>query len=405
MDENADGAVVTSVATENATSVTVDNDHFEVADGNLKLKEGQKLDFESDTSPIEVVITASGDGESDTHTVSVSVNDVNEAPAIEVAGGAEGEEDGAATAAGITASFTVAENSGDAVEGAAGAILGLITLSDPDAGDTHTVAVSGDQADKFQVISHPEGDEGRLWLTLKPGQSLDFEEAAEVKLTLTVTDAGGLSAGAPVTITVNDVNEAPSAPVVRDAALSVDENDAGATLSSLSDSTDPEGAAVSYSVDNEKFEITSGLVLKLKDGESLNYEDGAAVDLVITASDPDGNTSETPVTVTVGNVNEKPEVTVGALAVVENMPGAAAGTITPSDPDGGELKVEVSGDERFEARQDDEGGWRVALKDGQSLDHETDESIDLMVTVTDADGLTATADATVAVNDVNEKPE
>ena len=406
MDENADGAVVTSVATENATSVTVDNDHFEVADGNLKLKAGRALDFESDTSPIEVVITASGDGESDTHTVTISVNNVNEAPAIEVAGGAEGEEDGAATAAGITASFSVAENSGDAVEGAAGAILGLITLSDPDAGDTHTVAVGGDQAGKFQVIDHM----GAKWLTLKSGESLDFEEAAEVKLTLTVTDAGGLSAGAPVTITVNDVNEAPSAPVVRDAALSVDENDAGATLSSLSDSTDPEGAAVSYSVDNEKFEITSGLVLKLKDGESLNYEDGAAVDLVITASDPDGNTSETPVTVTVGNVNEKPEVTVGALAVDENMPGAAAGAITPSDPEGGELTVEVSGDERFEARQDEEGGWWVALKDGRSLDHETDESIDLMVTVTevtvtDADGLTATADATVAVNDVNEKPE
>ena len=271
MDENADGAVVTSVATENATSVTVDNDHFEVADGNLKLKAGRALDFESDTSPIEVVITASGDGEADTHTVSVSVN---------------------------------------------------------------------------------------------------------------------------------DVNEAPSAPVVRDAALSVDENDAGATLSSLSDSTDPEGAAVSYSVDNEKFEITSGLVLKLKDGESLNYEDGAAVDLVITASDPDGNSSETPVTVTVGNVNEKPEVMVGALAVNENAEGAAAGTITLSDPEGDELKVKVEvSDERFEVAD-----GMLKLKDGRSLDHETDESIDLTVTVTDADGLTATADATVAVNDVNEKP-
>ncbi len=47
------------------------------------------------------------------------------------------------TAGGITASFTVAEKSGDAVPGAAGAVLGLITLFDPDAGDTLTYTASG----------------------------------------------------------------------------------------------------------------------------------------------------------------------------------------------------------------------------------------------------------------------
>ena len=277
MDENADGGVVTSVATENATSVTVDDDRFEIADGNLKLTDGTTLDFESDSSPIEVTITASGDGASATHTVSVSIN---------------------------------------------------------------------------------------------------------------------------------DVDEAPSAPMVRDAELSVDENDAGATLSSLADSTDPEGDAVSYSVSDDRFEITSGLILKLKDGESLDYEeDGASVDLVITASDPAGNTSETTVTVTVGNVNEAPEVTADDHAVDENMAGVGLGAITPNDPDGDTLTVEVSGDARFEARQDDQGGWWVALKDGESLNYETEQSVDLMVTVTDPDGLSASADVTVTVNDVNEAPE
>ena len=277
MDENAAGGVITAVATENATSVSVDDDRFEIADGNLKLTDATSLDFESDSSPIEVTITASGDGASATHTVSVSIN---------------------------------------------------------------------------------------------------------------------------------DVDEAPSAPMVRDAELSVDENDAGATLSSLADSTDPEGEAVTYSVDNDKFEITSGLILKLKDGMYLDYEeDGASVDLVITASDPAGNSSMTTVTVTVGNVNEAPEVMADDHAVDENMAGVGLGAITPSDPDGDTLTVEVSGDDRFEARQDDQGGWWVALKDGESLDYETEQSVDLMVTVTDADGLSATTDVTVTVNDVNEAPE
>ncbi|MCY4341289.1 MAG: Ig-like domain-containing protein [Gammaproteobacteria bacterium] len=371
MDENAGGAVVTSVATENATSVTVDEDNeerFEVADGNLKLKEGQKLDFESDTSPIEVVITASGDGESDTHTVSVSVNDVNEAPAIDVAGGAEGEDDGAATAAGITASFSVAENSGDAVEGAAGAILGLITLSDPDVGDTHTVAVSGDQADKFQVISHPEGDEGRLWLTLKPGQSLDFEEAAEVKLTLTVTDSGTPAESTPseeVTIKVTDVNEAPTIAVADGTAASstVDENAAGALLGEISLS-DPDAGqthtVVVSGAGSERFEpkqdAQGGWWLKLKDGESLDYEEESADDdptikltLTVTDSGTPAMTDTAEVTITVNGVNEAPEAKADAEIPDATFVSGEEGSMEvdlkalfSDDPDGDTLKYALS---------------------------------------------------------------
>ena len=117
MDENADGGTVIAVTTENATSVTVDDDRFEVADGNLKLKAGTTLDFESDTSPIDVVITASGDGDSATHTVSVSINDVNEAPSISVADGT--------TPDGVDASSTIDEN-------AAGAMpVGAVTADRP----------------------------------------------------------------------------------------------------------------------------------------------------------------------------------------------------------------------------------------------------------------------------------
>ena len=89
VDENNEGATIAAVTTENATDgVTVSgDDRFEVADGNLKLKDGESLDFESDTSPIEVTLTASGDGESAEATVTVTINDVNEAPTIEVADG------------------------------------------------------------------------------------------------------------------------------------------------------------------------------------------------------------------------------------------------------------------------------------------------------------------------------
>jgi len=303
VDEEADGGVVTAVATENATSVTVDDERFEVADGNLKLAAGTMLDFETDTSPIDVTITASGDGESATHTISVSINDVNEAPTISVADGT--------TPDGMEAVSTVAEN-------VTGALLGEITLSDADAGQTHTLSTSDE---KFVT---KQDDAGGWWLALADDASLSYEDGAEVTVTVTVTDDGdpAMSASVDVTITVTDVNEAPT--------------------------------------------------IEVADGET-----------------PDGMPASS--------------------TVDENNAGAILGAIRLSDPDEGQTHtLEVTGDDRVVAKQDDAGGWWLALADGESFDFEADgDSIDVTVTVTD-DGdtaMSASADVTITINDVNESPE
>ena len=366
VDENADGGTVTSVATENATSVTVDDDRFEVAGGNLKLKAGTSLDFEADTSPISVTITASGDGESATATVSVSINDVNEAPEITVADGA------------------VDEN-------ADGATVGAVSATDADAGDSHTWSVSDD---RFEVADG--------MLKLKDGQSLDHEAEGTVTVTVTVTDAAGLSASGDVTVTVNNVDEAPSTPVVRNAdSLSVDENDdSGRNITPLDASTDPEGDAITYKVDDDRFEITAGNSLRLKSGTSLDHETDPTVTLNITAEDPAGNASApATVTVTVNNVNEAPEITVADGAVDENAEGATVGAVSATDVDADDSHTWSVSDDRFEVAD-----GMLKLKDGQSLDHETADSVTVTVTVTDAAGLSDSGDVMVAVNDVNEAP-
>ena len=596
MDENADGGTVVSVATANSTSVTVDDERFEVDGGNLKLKAGTTLDFESDSSPVDVVITASGDGASATHTVSVSIGDVNEGPSLEVTDGAVDENAAGAMVGAVTVSdpdaddtqtysvsderFEVADGmlklkdgmsldhetedsvtvtvtvtdagglsaSADATvavndmneeptidvrdnevvpvkdvntsltidentvhDGVGGAPLALIEVMDPDAADA-TIGADGQalvtlsDTDNFQVILDPEDglwlaltadttfdfeadggeimvtvtytdtagnvasmdvtvtvndvneapsisvadgttpdgmtaastidensagvpvgeimpsdpdggdsytfevsdhrfetkqdDVGGWWLKLKDGMSLDHEAEDSVTVTVTITDAAGLSASTDVTVTVSNVDEAPSAPMVRDAALSVNENDAGVTLSSLADSTDPEGDAISYSVDDERFEITSGLILKLKDGMSLDHEAATSVDLVITASDPAGNSSDTTVTVDIGNVNEAPEISVAAGSLAENEAGADAAAVTATDADADDTHTYEVSDNRFEV-----ANGMLKLKDGVTLDHEEADSVTMTVTVTDAAGLSASADATVTVADVNEAPE
>ena len=174
VDENDAGATITAVATENATEVTVDNDHFEVADGNLKLKEGSSLDFEAvDGGEVEVTITASGDGDSATHTVTVTVNDINEAPdAPMVVGGADG--------------LNVDEN--DAGE----TITSFEAPSDPDAGDTVTLSVDDE---RFEI------NDARI-LKLKDGVMLDHEAEDMVTLVVTATDAAGLTSSTTLTVMV-----------------------------------------------------------------------------------------------------------------------------------------------------------------------------------------------------------
>ena len=243
-------------------------------------------------------------------------------------------------------------------------------------------------------------------LKLKDGMSLDHEAAGSVTVTVTVTDDGDLSASADVTVTVNNVNEAPSAPELRGFAQSVDENDEGAVIASLETGSDPEGDAVSFSVDDDRFEVIAGGVLKLKDDVSLNYEEeGGSVAIVVTAMDPSGLMSEpTIVTVEIEDENEAPSIAAADADVDENAAGAVLSAITLSDEDAGDtLTVRIS-DFRFTTVTDDSGGMWIALKDGESIDFEQYESVALTLTVRDDGDLSDTVDVTITVNDVNENP-
>ena len=79
VEENQEGAEVTPVTTSDAdgdsVTVSVDDDRFEVSDGNLKLKDGQSLDHEAEMS-VEVTITADDGKDSTSAMVTITVSDV-----------------------------------------------------------------------------------------------------------------------------------------------------------------------------------------------------------------------------------------------------------------------------------------------------------------------------------------
>jgi len=114
-------------------------------------------------------------------TLNITVDNVNDAPVVNDSSG------------------SIAENTG------AGAAVATVIVSDVDAGDTLSYAITdGNTGDAFAI----DGG-GNITTTTQ----LDYEILASYTLTITVTDSGALSDTATVVVTVTDVFEA-SAPVI-----------------------------------------------------------------------------------------------------------------------------------------------------------------------------------------------
>ncbi|MCY4277944.1 MAG: VCBS domain-containing protein, partial [Gammaproteobacteria bacterium] len=414
-DGKAPGAVVALLALSDPDAgdthtVTSSDERFEVIDAHgrkwLKLKEGQSLDHEGEPT-IEVTLTATDDGDpamSGTHKVTITVTDANDAPSITV----QKATVPAAEAAQIDPDLTIREDSDGSLPGA---VVAHIAVSDPDAGDTHTVTASGD---RFEVIDA----HGEKWLKLKEGAKLDHETEGTIEVTVTVTDQDGLSDSMPVTVTVTDADEAPSAPKPGSGTANINENFLGASITTVGGSVDPEGDDITYRVDNPDFEITGDGILKLRDGASLDFEEQPTVTVNLTAVDSKGNVSEpTPVTVTVGDLHENapPSVAVApdqTLAVAETEEAEAGDLLIELDVDdddtGDTHTVTVDGDDRFEVVEADDGMWSLILKEGASLDHEAEPEGKITLTLTATDdgdpAASGTAEVVIEVTDANEAP-
>ena len=89
---------------------------------------------------------------------------------------------------------TITLTSTTIAEGKDGATVGKLTAHDPDAGDSHTYSVSDA---RFEITA-----DGTL--KLKAGQHLDYAAEKTVALTVTATDAGGLSTQKTFTLNVAD---------------------------------------------------------------------------------------------------------------------------------------------------------------------------------------------------------
>ena len=409
----------------------VADDNFEIVGNEIRVKAGANLDFETAESHDLHVKTTDAGGESYIEVVTVDLADVNEAPT------------------------DIAISNDTISEGEAGAVVATLTSSDPDAGDTATYAIADDPSGAFEIV----GDQ----LKLKDGVSLDHADGAAREVTIEVTDSAGASYQETVTINVESVNTAPVLGVVSGGnGLEASYYDIGRSIRNLSEvdfDAAPDATGVVGSLDymtgNQTFwdggpdnffaakyegqlvveqggsytinmasddgsmlfidgapvldndglhgTRTRTVTLDLDEGshdiEVRYFENGGAQTLQLTWSGPD-----------TGGANQlidgdafRHGADADNLSMPEDTPGAVVAALSVTDPDAGDTHVYDVSDDRFEV-VDLDGAPTLKLKDGVSIDHETEGSVDVSVTVTDAAGESDTADFTIAVEDTNAAP-
>ncbi len=129
------------------------------------------------------------------------------------------------------------------------------------------------------------------------------DQIGTTDLKLQATDSHGQNATLLFSVTVVDVNDAPTA-ILPDTA-GIDENQTGANVTTLFVvDPDPWDRSI-VTVDDPRFEISDG-ILKLRDGESLNHENEPQVQLALTARDTGGNELHSLLIVNVHDINEAP---------------------------------------------------------------------------------------------------
>lgn len=349
-------------------SITVNsNDLFEItSDGMLSLITGENLDFETLISH-NITVQVSDGEENATAVITINVTDIDEnvMPVI----GAQ--------------VFAVPED----IAG----LIGTVTATDMD-GDNLTFAVTVNSGNIFQI--NDLGD-----ITLNAGQELDFETAISHTLTIQVSD-GALTDMATVVVNVTDVNEAPE---VSDQQFTVDEDIATTEdIGSIAADDEDANTTLTYSLTvnpGNLFQIDNAGVLRVADGQELNFE--TAESHVLTVEVSDGTLSATAtVTVNLNDVNDAPDVSEQQFTAAEDIADdIVIGTVVATDEDENDLtfSVLVDSDNLFEITSDGE----LSLLTGKSLDFETASSHVIAIEVSDGE-LVTEVDITVTVSNVDE---
>lgn len=291
---------------------------------------------------------------------------------------------------------------------AAGAAIGTIVASDSDAGDTLQFALTENAATDNALFSI-DAATGALSFKTPP----DFEAPDDgdhdnaYQIEVRVTDAKGLFATHAFTVTVSNVNEAPSSPAL--AGATVAENAPGGAVVGTLSSVDPDaGDVLTFTLTDDaggRFAL-SGTKLVVAGG--LDYETAQSHEIKVKVTDTAGNSAEKQFAITVGDVNEAPSailLSATSVNLTESTSTTSAiklADITVTDDALGSNTLGLTG---ADAAAFEIIGNGLYLRSGVGLDFETKPSYAVTVTVDDG-SVGSTPDAgkvfTLSLSDAND---
>ncbi|MGR3632170.1 MAG: cadherin repeat domain-containing protein, partial [Limimaricola soesokkakensis] len=431
---------------------TTDNDRFTVdADGTVRVADGAYFDHETEPSISLTVTATSSDTTTSTRVFNLTVDDVNEAPVIEVVQGS-GRIDSsnfAASGAGYTVTARQITDSGDLSAPSTALVthsnhgLGVVGSTGSgapanqlgyDAGRllseemivTFDAAVASAEVDIAALWSSENGtyEVGRYVLYMNGAQvgDSDFASPTHHQGTVLQIDPGvafdqivfsATPYGDQGNITNNSSDYFIHA-ISYHSATGVAEDATTGTVAAKLVAQDPDtGDSVTLSlvdgsgnvVVDGNFELV-GDEIRVKAGATLDRETAGVQRLTVRATDDQGLYQDLSVDIHVLDTNEH---TIGAVADADGATPdridetAAAGMLvgiraSAADADATATVSYAVDDARFSIAAD--GTVRVAA--GASFDAETEPSIALTVTATSSDGSSAVQRFDIAVADINE---
>ena len=253
-------------------------------------------------------------------------------------------------------------------------------------------------------------------ITVEDGAKIDYETAVahEVEVTRTFLNGSTPPRVETLTIFVRDVNEAPTSINLDNA--DVEENASGAIIGLLSAEDQDIGDSHTYESSDNRFEVVDGQ-LKLIDGVSLDHDNEPSVPITIIATDEGGLIVEQFFTIDVVDVNEAPIAVDDEGGTTENLAVNIDVLANDTDVDDGDDSGNFSLDSVFIASVTGliGAGTGVVSIDGNQLRfdpgsgfNELDEGDTATVvvdyTMSDEDGASAAAQATITVTGVNDAP-
>ncbi len=303
-----------------------------------------------------------------------------------------------------------------------GTVVGTVSASDPDFGQSLTYAITGGAGQEKFTIDSKTGQ-----LTVATGAVLNFEGTNSYSLAVTVTDNATppASATATITISLTNVDEPPTQILLSSNTISELADTSGQVIIGTLTTNDPDaGAAYTIvphvdSPDLSAFEVLDldnderFETLALKAGQTLDFETKPTYELLLVAlvTNPGDPVLIQPITIQVLDENEPAsQVTLSSNTVSEvadTSQPVVIGALGTDDPDTNPnfstytyvLTPGAADNNSFMLIDHDSNGTadRLALQAGATLDHATKPTFSVQVEAIGPGGPPVVTNLTVQV--------